>query len=307
MLYFSMAIKRSLIIEKIRAPYYVIRNNSFIYINFINRKHRVTPSDPIHLDLVQEKILQDLSLNGIAIAAFDELFPKEEFSKLLNWVNKNELNLKQKSKKKFLYSYYGTDDISKSIDLENPFVQFYLSEKLLQIAISYLGYIPELYEIYIEKTVPVGDASPEYSQNWHRDPEEKKTLKIFLYLNDVDNDCGPFTYILGSQPTGKSKLSKLFPQKLPHGSYPEADSVKNSVEDKSYFIATAKMGTLIFCDTAGLHRGGHATKHHRIMSTAFFPSKRYSLKPLYNLESLRDSDPERFNLNSLALKVLGLK
>ena len=164
-----------------------------------------------------------------------------------------------------------------------------------------------MYEIYIEKTLPVGDASPEYSQNWHRDPEEKKTLKIFLYLNDVNVDCGPFTYILRSQPTAKSRLSKLFPQKLPHGSYPDADSIKDAVEDNSYFVATAEKATLIFCDTAGLHRGGHATKHHRIMSTAFFPSKRYSEQPLFNLGSLRDSDLAKYNLNSLALKVLGLK
>ena len=302
-----MATKRNPIIEKIRVPYYLIRYNSYIYLNFVNRKYRVTASDLIQLDSVQEKIIYDLNLNGIATASFSELFPKGEFSKLLDWVQKNEVNLKQKRKKKFLYSYYGTEDSSKPIDLENPFVQFYLSEKILQIAASYLGYIPQLYEIYIEKTVPVGDASPEFSQNWHRDPEEKKTLKIFLYLNDVNIDCGPFTYILRSQPTAKSRLSKLFPQKLPHGSYPDADSIKDSVEDNSYFVAKAEKATLIFCDTAGIHRGGHATKHHRIMSTAFFPSKRYSEQPLFNLGSLRDSDLAKCNLNSLALKVLGLK
>ena len=302
-----MATKRNPIIEKIRVPYYLIRNNSYIYLNFVNRKYRVTASDLIQLDSVQEKIIYDLNLNGIATASFSELFPKGEFSKLLDWVQKNEVNLKQKRKKKFLYSYYGTEDSSKPIDLENPFVQFYLSEKILQIAASYLGYIPQLYEIYIEKTLPVGDASPEFSQNWHRDPEEKKTLKIFLYLNDVNIDCGPFTYILRSQPTAKSRLSKLFPQKLPHGSYPDADSIKDSVEDNSYFVAKAEKATLIFCDTAGIHRGGHATKHHRIMSTAFFPSKRYSEQPLFNLGSLRDSDLAKCNLNSLALKVLGLK
>lgn len=302
-----MAIKRNLIIEKIRFPYYLIRNNAFIYKNLVNRKHRAAASDFGDIDPVQKKIIDDLNLNGIATAPVGELFSNDEFSKLLDWVQKNEVNLKQKIKKKFLYSYYGTEVSSKPIDLGNPFVQFYLSDRLLQIVISYLGYIPNLYEVYIEKTVPVGDASPEYSQNWHRDPEEKKTLKIFLYLNDINTDCGPFTYVLKSQPTAKSKLSKLFPQKLPHGSYPEADRVKDSVEENSYFVATAEKATLIFCDTAGLHRGGHATKHYRIMSTAFFPSKKYSEKPLFSLDSLRDSDLTKYNLSSLALKVLGLK
>jgi len=302
-----MAIKRNPIIEKIRAPYYLIRNNSYIYLNFVNRKYRVTTSDLMQTDTVQDKIIYDLNLNGIATASFGELFPKGEFSKLFDWVQKNEVNLKQKSKKKYLYSYYGTEDENKPIDLDNPFVQFYLSEKLLQIVVSYLGYIPQLYEIYIEKTLPVGDASPTYSQNWHRDPEEKKTLKIFLYLNDVNIESGPFTYILRSQPTGKSKLAKLFPQKLPHGSYPESDSIKKLVNDDSYYVATAEKATLIFCDTAGIHKGGHAIKYDRVMSTAFFPSKKYSMKPLFKLDSLKYNPQAKHNLSNLGQKVLGLK
>ena len=301
-----MAIKRHSIIEKIRHPYYLIRNNEYIYKNFVNRKYRI-PSFDLKNEPVQQKIINDLNSNGIATVPFGELFPIGEFSKLLDWVYKNEGNLKQKNKKKYLYSYYGTEDKDKPIDLDNPFVQFYLSEKLLQVVISYLGYIPQLYEIYIEKTVPVGGASPTHSQNWHRDPEEKKTLKIFLYLNDVGIDSGPFTYILRSQPTAKSKLAKLFPQKLPHGSYPDSTSINESVNVGSYYVATAEKATLIFCDTAGIHRGGHAIKYERIMATAFFPSKKYSMEPLFKLDKLRYSPKVKHDLSSLGQKVLGLE
>jgi hypothetical protein len=301
-----MAIKRNLIIEKIRHPYYLIRNNAYIYKNFVNRKYKA-PSFDLKDEPTQQKIIDDLNLNGIAIVPFDELFPMGEFSKLLDWVYENEANLKQKNKKKYLYTYYGTEDESKPIDLDNPFVQFYLSEKLLQVVVSYLGYIPQLYEIYIEKTVPVGNASPTFSQNWHRDPEEKKALKIFLYLNDVNIESGPFTYILSSQPTAKSKLAKLFPQKLPHGSYPDSESIKKSVPNSSYYVATAEKATLIFCDTAGIHKGGHAIKYDRIMSTAFFPSKKYSMKPLFKLDKLEYFSQEKHNVGFLGQKVLGLK
>jgi hypothetical protein len=301
-----MAIKRNPIIEKVRHPYFLIRNNPFIYKNIVNRKYR-PPSFDLKYEPVQQKIIDDLHLNGIAMVHFSELFPIKEFSKLLDWIYKNEGNLKQKNKKKYLYTYYGTEDESKPIDLDNPFVQFFLSEKLLQVAVSYLGYIPQLYEIFIEKTVPVGDASPTYSQNWHRDPEEKKTLKIFLYLNDVNIESGPFTYILRSQPTAKSKLAKLFPQKLPHGSYPDSESIKKSVPDGSYYVATAEKATLIFCDTAGIHKGGHAIKNDRIMATAFFPSRKYSIKPLFKLDNLKNSSHEKHSLSFLGQKVLGIK
>ena len=302
-----MAIRRNLLIEKLRAPYYLIRNNSYIYKNFINRKYRVTSFESIKLNDLQKKVVEDLNINGISTVPFGQIFPMAEFLKLANWVDKNEINLKQKIKKKYLYSYYGTEDKSKTIDLENPFVQFYLSDELLKIACSYLGYIPQLFEVYIEKTIPIGENNPTYSQNWHRDPEEKKTLKIFLYLNDVNLESGPFTYILGSQPTGKTKLSRMFPQKLPHGSYPNIDSAKNVIEDDSYYVAIAEKATLIFCDTAGIHKGGYATMQERIMSTAFFPSKKYSEKPLFSVEGLKDHDYVKDDLSALGQKVLGLK
>jgi hypothetical protein len=118
-----MAIKRNLVIEKIRLPYYAIRNNAFIYKNLVNRKHRAAVSDFSNIDLVQKKIIDDLILNGIATASVGELFSNGEFSTLLDWVQKNEVNLKQKRKKKFLYSYYGTEDSSKPIDLEKLLAQ----------------------------------------------------------------------------------------------------------------------------------------------------------------------------------------
>lgn len=147
----NMAIKRTFFIEKLRAPYYLIRNNPHIYKNFMNRKYRVTSAETRQLNHLQKKIVDDLIINGISTVPFGEIFPMAEFFKLASWVDKNEVNLKQKSKKKYLYSYYGTEDKSKLIDLENPFVQFYLSDELLQIACSYLGYIPQLFEVYIEK------------------------------------------------------------------------------------------------------------------------------------------------------------
>ena len=300
-----MAIKKHPILEKVRSPYFQLRNNVFIYRNLVNRRHKVSTEGFELLDSLQKKIVDDLNKNGIATIDFNKLFSDDDFLVLSNWITINEKNLKQKSKKKFLFSYYGTEDSNKPIDLTNPFVKFYLSEKILQIASTYLGYSPQLYEVYIEKTIPVGDSDPVQSQNWHRDPEEKKTLKIFLYLNDVTIESGPFTYILGSQPTSKSKLAKIFPQKLPHGSYPDSVGVKKLVNEENYFIATAPKATLIFCDTAGIHKGGYATKYERIMSTGFFPSKKYLEKPMYKVNDLSNTEQIEFQLNPLALKVLG--
>lgn len=49
-----------------------------------------------------------------------------------------------------------------------------------------------------------------------------------------------------------------------------------AIHPEAIVCAKGKAGTLIFCDTAGLHRGGFAVGRERIMSTGFFPSKKWS-------------------------------
>jgi hypothetical protein len=120
------------------------------------------------------------------------------------------------------------------------------------------------------------EPSAMHSQLWHRDPEEKKMIKVFIYLNDVNENNGPFFYVKGSQPSGKSKISKFAPQYLPKGSYPDEATVKNTILLDQIVCAKGKAGTIIFCDTAGLHKGGFAVEGERKMSTGFFPSKKWS-------------------------------
>lgn len=263
----------------VKRIYYRIRNNQWIYLNLINfrEKRLVKKSLGSSLHSTQGRILQELRSNGIAFSNLLEIFPERDFlSEFQKWIEKSESNLRQRSKKKFLLSYYGTDAPDREIDLSNPFVKFYLNDKILSIACQYLGYVPQLFEVYIEKTIPLSENTPQFSQNWHRDPEEKRTIKVFVYLNDVDENSGPFTYVKKSAPSNDSPYSRLFPQDLPWGSYPSASDVQNSVEKEDLLVATAKQGTVIFCDTSGLHKGGHAVKNYRIMSTGFYPSKHYT-------------------------------
>jgi len=287
----------------IKRFYYGLRNSNFFYQNMINRSEvslYKKLSNDVNLNQLQLKIITELRSDGIAKTSFDELFPNLDFDSYLLWIQENEVNLINKKKKKFLYSYYGTEDGDKPINLQNPFVQLYLSESLLEIVSAYLGYIPQLFEVYVEKTVPVGDNEPQFSQNWHRDPEEKRTIKVFMYLNDVDENCGPFTYIMKSQPTSGSPYSKLFKQELPWGSYPSEAQVNSKTDPKQRFVATGKKGTIIFCDTAGLHRGGYARDGIRIMSTGFFPSFHYTESRLFK----SPSSQELLTLNRYAQAVL---
>lgn len=264
--------------------FYSVRNSNFVYQQIINHKQlRLYKklSRGVNLSDLQNRIISGLKSDGIATASFNELFPSLDFKHYLSWIQENEVNLIKKNKKKFLFSYFGTEYSNKIIDLQNPFVQLYLNESLLEVVSTYLGYIPQLFEVYVEKTVPVGESEPQFSQNWHRDPEEMRTLKVFMYLNDVDDSCGPFTYVKKSQPTSNNSYSKIFKQKLPWGSYPPEAEVNLKTDPKEHFVAVGKKGTIIFCDTAGLHKGGYAKNGERIMSTGFFPSFHYTEPRLF--------------------------
>ena len=87
--------------------------------------------------------------------------------------------------------------------------------------------------------------NPQEAELLHRDIDNILWLKIFVYLTDVDINCGPHVYIPASHRTNKFLRFKRFTDL-------EAQS---EFGDLSYF--TGKKGTLIIEDTFGLHKGQH--------------------------------------------------
>jgi hypothetical protein len=114
------------------------------------------------------------------------------------------------------------------------------------------------------------------SQNWHVDFDDKHLLKAFVYLSDVDADAGPFEYVPGSQPGGKHHSVRPWVP-MGYGRVPDEDVAK-SVPPEEVATFTGPRGTLILCNTSGLHRGGFATSG---LATATYCSPA-SLKALSN-------------------------
>ena len=108
------------------------------------------------------------------------------------------------------------------------------------------------------------------SQRWHRDYNDKHLLKVFLYLVDVDEHMGPFQYVPGSQPGGP--YADAWPWKPLGQNYPTEAELEALVPSASIRAFTAPKGTLIFCNTAGFHRGGFSTTSPRVLATATYSS-----------------------------------
>ena len=76
-----------------------------------------------------------------------------------------------------------------------PLFDLALSDEVLQIATEYLGEVPVMMRLKLWWT-PVNEAL-KGSQLYHRDGLNwlKRQAKFLVVMNDVDENCGPFTFL----------------------------------------------------------------------------------------------------------------
>jgi hypothetical protein len=108
------------------------------------------------------------------------------------------------------------------------------------------------------------------SQLWHRDHEDRLILKCFVYLADVDETTGPFTYALGSHPKGHVPAVEWFDERGVRRTTDE--QMARSVPRSRWRSATGSAGTIIFADTRGYHKGGHVQRGSRLMYNCMWTS-----------------------------------
>ena len=251
-------------------PYCTVRHLWPVWYHISNKKSKQlfkqrTPD----LNDVQKRIVSDFKHSGVAISHLDELFPEQHFLPMLQKHMQERLaSAEIKSGKQFLRYLW---DAVPQLDFNNPFIAIALDKRMLDIINSYLGLWAKFYFFTLNITDPVAaGVKPVQSQRWHRDPEDKRIPKIFIYLNDVDKDAGPFMCVKESHYGGKWR--SLFPQRPPHGSRAPYGRVEEIVPTSDIKVCTGRAGTIVFFDTSGLHQGGYATKKERIMFTGVYAS-----------------------------------
>lgn len=252
-------------------PYYIARHYFPFWKNVLNRKERkLYKQQQNQLDAVQQRVIKDLKENGIAVAHLDELFPGKN---ILQELRQYAAALDEQGKRREKGKTYIVDlfDRRPAVDFQNPFLKLVLTKKVVDIANGYMEMFSKYFMHSLTLVTPVGSADPISSQRWHRDPEDKKLCKFFVYLNDVDEETGPFTYAQKTHADGK--WGNIFPQRPPEGRIDINEKKLEEIISKDNFkVATGRAGTVIFCDTAGIHRGGHAKSKERLMFTAGFCS-----------------------------------
>ena len=258
------------------------------------------------LSQAQQKVASELAARGIALIHFNELFGD---TNLWNGLQRNsETFVKSEMVAEGIRQYKAdTSEARKvylvraypenaTLALDNPWLRLGLDERILGIANAYLGLWAKLNYADVWYTIPSSDERPATaSQRWHRDPEDKRIVKVFLYFSDVDESAGPLQYVPGS-----SRSRGVYR----HVSFKKYRAPEHEFEARFppslWATCTGAAGTFVFCDTTGFHRGGYATGRPRTLSTWTYVTPA-SLTPCrFKL----DGSPDRSQLGKLARYAL---
>ena len=166
---------------------------------------------------------------------------------------------------------------SELIELKNvsglPVVKSILrSERLYKIVSLYLGAPAYLHACQAWWQYPMSEDHPaSNAQQWHRDRDDLRELKLFFYATDVDAKSGPHGYIPRSHNSSALKEIFEYPNQYPkiiegekHIFLSDNDllSLRPKVKPKMWL---GKAGTCFLEDTSGFHRAYVPTSKPRLI------------------------------------------
>jgi hypothetical protein len=114
---------------------------------------------------------------------------------------------------------------------------------ILQAVGKILGAKPTIGYIATWWSLPTGDGPPKQAENFHRDADDLRFIKLFFYLTDVDEESGPHVYVPGSHRQNKLTTIRRYTD----------EEVTQAFGNEKRFVGPA--GTAFLENTFGFHRG----------------------------------------------------
>ena len=141
-----------------------------------------------------------------------------------------------------------------------------LEPKLLDIVENYIG-LPILYQGFaMRKSIADGQYSG--IRRWHIDWEDRRIIKIIIYLNDVVAGGGPYDYI--SRNITSKAIKKLNYYNL---GYVSDDEMAEAVPKSNWTSCLGKVGSVVISDTSSVfHRAQPPTDNERFSITFCYTS-----------------------------------
>ena len=141
------------------------------------------------------------------------------------------------------------------------------SDFLIRTATQYLGCLPTISTVGIRWSLP-GSRCEASTQSFHRDRDDWRCLKFFVYLTDVDGTSGPHHFVRGSHRTQFELFSRPY----------EAETLEKAFGRDAMCVVTGPAGTAFLADTIGIHAGPIPIRKPRLMLEVG-----YTLLPVFAL------------------------
>ncbi len=195
-----------------------------------------------NLSLDIHEIINEIEKNGIAIVKDFLKTPEMYIKKIEELLNHPKC---WKDGKESDHRLNGIDKFDES------FSKIFQNQIISNIYTSYIGKSRESYVMankVIFKKNNLGSG-----QGWHKDNIARQ-LKFMIYLNDVNQDNGPFQYLLKSHKLNKKLNIDIKENKFVNNSN-RINDIEPYLKKFQLFEAKAKAGDLIVFDSSGVHRG----------------------------------------------------
>lgn len=146
-------------------------------------------------------------------------------------------------------------------------LEFILSDEVIDNVRGYLNVEPLLSEVKILYSPIYNSKNLQGSQLFHVDFDDEKIVKIFIYLDDIDDETGPLQII------DKTSTKKIFLENDMNFYEKHSDNFKDLDKYKTLTLTGAKK-TINFVDTCNcLHRGSRNNKRERFILYANFSTR----------------------------------
>ena len=220
-------------------------------------------------------IVDLLDVNGIATANFSQIFDGIDWNSFKNeiYASVNQYEKKGKTLEHDDKSYMNfVLGLNPKYDSHSTWAKIAEHPNLKLIADKYYKMKNTQMRYYNIWKHEVKNGPSKGSQLWHRDREDVKILKVFICIEDVNLNNGPFTYAPGTHFEGKVKsIPDYIIEKT--GTKRTTDEMMNAVvSDNKWIKSIGEAGTVVFADTNGYHKGGEVDEGYRLLFTCMYVS-----------------------------------
>lgn len=177
--------------------------------------------------IIRSERFKTLEKNGLAM--LPNLLTQDEVTEIRTWLDTQP-------------------KIGNAYSLETVFACPYVLRVIGDLTVSnlvrsYLGCRPTLSSIGIRWSMPNTNAND--VQMFHRDPDDWRFCKVFVYLTDVTETTGPHRYVQTSHRTAGRFRAKPY----------RMDDLQRQYGSDALKTITGPAGTSFIADTYGIHQG----------------------------------------------------